>query len=99
MALSDVKSNYNSLQLSMTKRAGILTAMVAYTYSKVMGDGGGAGDAYSENPEPECPFTCLVSTAANPVLVNGGTAPVAGGTQTARRVENQKNICYCEMRF
>jgi len=99
MALSDVNSNYNSLQLSMTKRAGILTAMVAYTYSKVMGDGGGAGDAYSENPEPECPFTCLVSTAANPVLVNGGTAPVAGGTQTGGVVENWKQFDYGKLSF
>ena len=37
MALSDVNSNYNALQLSLTKRAGILTAMVSYTYSKAHG--------------------------------------------------------------
>ena len=73
LALSDVNSNYNALQVSLTKRAGILTATASYTYSKTMGDGGGAADAYNENPEPECPFTCLVSTAANPVLVNGAT--------------------------
>jgi hypothetical protein len=82
MALSDVNSNYNALQLNLTKRTGILTSTISYTYSKTMGDGGGAADAYNENPEPECPFTCLVSTAASPVLINGGTAAVAGGTQT-----------------
>src|SRR5258708_35960384 len=82
MESGDANSNYNALQLSLTKRAGILTAMVSYTYSKAMGDGGGAGDAYNENPEPECPFTCLVSTVANPVLVNGLTTALAGGTQS-----------------
>jgi len=99
LALSDVNSNYNSLQVSLTKRAGILTATVAYTYSKAMGDGGGAGDAYNENPEPECPFTCLVSTAANPVLVNGGTTAVAGGTQTGGVVENWKQFNYGRLSF
>jgi len=38
MAVGDANSNYNSLQLSLTKRAGIITATVAYTYSKAMGD-------------------------------------------------------------
>jgi Carboxypeptidase regulatory-like domain len=99
MALSDVNSNYNSMQLSLTKRAGIITATVAYTYSKAMGDGGGGGDAFSENPEPECPFTCLVSTAANPVLVNGGTTKVAGGTQTGGVVENWKQFDYGKLSF
>jgi hypothetical protein len=97
--LGDANSNYNSLQVSLTKRAGILTATVAYTYSKTMGDGGGAGDAYNENPEPECPFTCLVSTAANPVLVNGGTAKVAGGTQTGGVVESWKQFDYGKVSF
>jgi hypothetical protein len=55
MALTDVNSNYNSLQLSVTKRAGILTATLSYTFSKAMGDGGGAGDAYNENPGPRMP--------------------------------------------
>src|SRR5271155_3228519 len=99
LALSDVNSNYNALQLSLTKRAGILTATIAYTYSKAMGDGGGAGDAYNENPEPECPFTCLVSTAASPVLVNGGTAAVAGGTQTGGVVETWKQFDYGRLSF
>jgi hypothetical protein len=99
MALSDVNSNYNSLQLSLTKRAGIITATVAYTYSKAMGDGGGVGDAYNENPEPECPFTCLVSTAASPVLVNGGTSKVAGGTQTGGVVETWKQFDYGKLSF
>jgi len=99
LALSDVNSNYNALQLSLTKRAGIITATVAYTYSKAMGDGGGAADAYNENPEPECPFTCLVSTAANPVLVNGGTAAVAGGTQTGGVVETWKQFDYGRLSF
>jgi len=99
MALGDANSNYNSLQVSLTKRAGIITATVAYTYSKAMGDGGGVGDAYNENPEPECPFTCLVSTAANPVLVNGGTAAVAGGTQTGGVVESWKQYDYGKLSF
>ncbi|HET8923384.1 MAG TPA: TonB-dependent receptor [Candidatus Acidoferrum sp.] len=99
MALGDVNSNYNALQLSLTKRAGILTAMVSYTFSKTLGDGGGAGDAYNENPEQECPFTCLVSTAANPVLVNGGTTSVAGGTQTGGVVESWKRFDYGKVSF
>jgi hypothetical protein len=99
MALSDVNSNYNSMQVSLTKRAGIITATVAYTYSKALGDGGGAGDAYNENPEPECPFSCLVSTAVSPVLVNGGTKAVAGGTQTGGVVENWKKFNYGRLSF
>jgi hypothetical protein len=90
--LGDANSNYNSLQLSLTKRAGFLTATFAYTYSKALGDGGGAGDAYNENPEPECPFTCLISTAANPGLVNGSTTAVAGGTRTGGVVETWKQF-------
>ena len=99
LALSDVNSNYNSLQVSLTKRAGIVTATFAYTYSKAMGDGGGAGDAYNENPEPECPFTCLVSTDANPVLVSGGKAAMHGGTQTGGVVENWKQFNYGRLSF
>src|SRR5271168_4795497 len=99
MALSDVNSNYNALQLSLTKRTGILTSTISYTYSKAMGDGGGAGDAYNENPEPECPFTCLVSTAANPVLVNGSTTAVTGGTQTGGVVENWQRFNYGKLSF
>ncbi len=59
----DVNSNYNSGQLSLTKRTGFLTTSLAYTYSKYMTQGSGAGDAYNENGEPECPYNCLVSTA------------------------------------
>ncbi len=99
MALSDANSNYNALQVSLTKRAGILTATVAYTFSKTMGDGGGATDAYNENAEPECPFTCLISTAASPVLVNGGAKPVAGGTQTGGIVESWKQFYYGKVSF
>jgi len=99
MALSDANSNYNAMQLSLTKRAGILTATFSYTYSKTMGDDGGAGDAYNENPDPECPFTCLVSTSASPVLVNGGTKAVTGGTQTGGVVENWKQFNYGKVSF
>jgi len=113
LALSDVNSNYNSLQLSLTKRAGILTATVAYTYSKAMGDGGGVGDAYNENPEPECTFSCLVSTAyqtgttptptfvggTNPVLVNGGFGFAAFGTQTGGVVESWKKYDYGRLSY
>jgi hypothetical protein len=111
MALSDVNSNYNSLQVSLTKRKGFFTTSIAYTYSKTMGmDGGATGssstttpgttnDAYNQNPEPECPFTCLVSTAASPVLVNGGTKAVAGGTQTGGVVENWQQYYYGKVAF
>jgi hypothetical protein len=99
MALGDVNSNYNSLQLSLTKRAGFVTGTFAYTYSKALGDGGGAGDAYNENPEPECPFTCLVSTDANPVLVNGSTSAVAGGAQTGGVVETWQRFNYGRLSF
>lgn len=99
MAVSDDDSNYNALQLTLTKRAGFLTSSVAYTYSKVMGFGGGAGDAYNENPEPECPYTCLISTASSPVLVNGGTAPAARGTQTGGAVETWKQYYYGKLSF
>ena len=111
MALSDVNSNYNSLQVSLTKRKGFFTTSIAYTYSKTMGmDGGATGssstttpgttnDAYNQNPEPECPFTCLVSTAASPVLVNGGTKAVAGGTQTGGVGENWQQYYYGKVAF
>ncbi len=58
---SDATSNYNSLQLSATKRKGFVLATFSYTYSKTMGEDGGVGDAYNQNPEPECPFTCLLT--------------------------------------
>jgi Carboxypeptidase regulatory-like domain len=99
MALSDADSNYNALQINLTKRAGIFTALISYTYSKTMGFDGGAGDAYNENPEQECPFTCLVSTATNPVLVNGGTTPVVGGTQTGGVVESWKQYYHGKVSF
>ncbi len=99
LALSDVNSNYNALQVSLTKRAGILTATASYTFSKTMGDDGGAADAYNENPEPECPFTCLVSTAASPVLVNGASKAVAGGTQTGGVIESWQRYDYGKVSF
>lgn len=99
MELSDVNSNYNSLQVSLTKRAGFVTGQVAYTYSKAMGDGGGAGDAYNENPEPECPFTCLVSTASNAVVVTGGNANGIGGTQFGGVVEPWQKYDYARLSF
>jgi hypothetical protein len=99
LALGDVNSNYNSMQVSLTKRAGFFTATFAYTFSKAMGNGGGVADAYNENPEPECPFTCLVSTPTNPVLVNGSTTPVAGGVQTGGVVETWKRFNYGKLSF
>jgi len=99
MALSDVNSNYNGLQVSLSKRAGFFTTSIAYTYSKVMGMDGGATDSYNQNGEQECPFTCLVSTAANPVLVNGGTTAVAGGTQTGGVVESWQKYYYGKASF
>ncbi|MGA8870187.1 MAG: TonB-dependent receptor [Candidatus Acidiferrales bacterium] len=99
MAVSDDDSNYNALQVHLTKRAGFITSTVSYTYSKAMGFGGGVGDAYNENPEQECPYTCLVSTAANPVMVNGGTTAVAGGAQTGGVVETWKQYYYGKLSF
>ena len=99
MELSDVNSNYNSLQATLTKRAGFITAQIAYTYSKAMGDGGGAGDAYNENPEPECPFTCLVSSASSPVIVTGGNASGIGGTQSGGVVESWQKYDYAKLSF
>ena len=58
---SDATSNYNALQLSATKRKGFIMTTLSYTYSKAMGEDGGVGDAYNQNPEPECPFTCLLT--------------------------------------
>ena len=97
--LSDASSNYNSLQASLTKRAGFVSGTFSYTYSKVLGNGGGVGDAYNENPESECPFTCLVSTPANPVLVNGSTKAVPGGTQTGGVVETWQQYSYGRVSF
>lgn len=88
--LSDVNSNYNAMQLSLTKRVGFITALLSYTYSKVLSEGAGVGDGYNENPEPECPFTCLVGTAASPVVVTGGI----GGTQTGGVVQSWKTFNY-----
>jgi len=99
MALSDVNSNYNSLQASLVKRVGFVSASVSYTFSKTMGYSGGVGDTYNENPEPECPFTCLVSTAANPVVVTGGAANGIGGTQTGGVVESWKQFNYGKVSF
>lgn len=88
--LSDVNSNYNALQFSVTKRAGFVTALFSYTWSKALSTGSGVGDAYNENPEPECPFTCLVSTSSNPVVVTGGI----GGTQSGGIVESWRQYDY-----
>ena len=99
MELGDANSNYNSLQVSATKRKGVVSGTFAYTYSKVLTDGGNGGEAYNENPESECPFTCLVSTASNPVLVNGGTLPVVGGTQTGGVVESWQQFLYGRANF
>ena len=99
MEFSDVNSNYNSLQATLTKRAGFVTAQLAYTFSRVRGDGGGASDAYNENPEPECPFTCLVSTASNPVTVTGGNTNGIGGTQSGGLVESWQKYDYAKLSF
>jgi len=72
----DVNSNYNSGQIQLTKRTGFVTTSIAYTYSKYMTQGAGGGDAYNENAEPECPYTCLVSTAYAPT----GGGPVVPGS-------------------
>ena len=101
--LSDANSNYNALQASLIKRVGFVSGTFAYTWSKVLGEvcaGCGNGDAYNSNAEAECPFTCLVSTAANPVLVNGSTTPVkTGGTQTGGVVETWQQYLHGRVGF
>lgn len=102
-ALSDANSNYNALQASLTKRAGFVSGTFAYTWSKALGDacaGCSNGESYNQNAEQECPFTCLVSTAANPVLVNGGTTAVkTGGTQTGGVVETWQQYLHGRLGF
>ncbi|MFZ3202147.1 MAG: hypothetical protein WA175_13480, partial [Candidatus Acidiferrales bacterium] len=104
MAASDVNSNYNSAQLQLTKRTGFVTTSIAYTYSKYMGMANGAGDAYNQNGEPECPYTCLVSTAydTTATLDAGGSAtpglqagPFVGGTNpvTVTSSPGSNGIC------
>jgi hypothetical protein len=44
MRLSDANSNYNALQLYLTKRKGWLTSTVSYTYSKSLADGSSETD-------------------------------------------------------
>ena len=55
---SDSNSIYNSFQATATKRKGdIVPAQASYTWSKANGDTSGIND----NPEPECPFSCLLA--------------------------------------
>ncbi|MBV9082172.1 MAG: carboxypeptidase regulatory-like domain-containing protein [Acidobacteriaceae bacterium] len=42
--LSDSTSNYNALQVYVSKRAGAVTATAGYTWSKALGDASGEGD-------------------------------------------------------
>lgn len=49
MRLSDANSDYNALQLHLTKRKGWLTSTVSYTWSKALADGSSESDT-SENP-------------------------------------------------
>jgi hypothetical protein len=55
---SDSNSNYNGLQINVTKRKGDLTAQASYTWSKANGQTSGIND----NPEPECPFSCQLAS-------------------------------------
>ena len=50
---SDANSNYNALQVYLTKRKGDLTASISYTYSKALGN---ASSGFQDNPEPEAPY-------------------------------------------
>jgi len=54
---SDSISDYNGLQVSATKRRGNLLLTLNYTWSKSLATSSGETD----NPEPECPFSCLRS--------------------------------------
>jgi hypothetical protein len=49
MRLSDANSNYNAMQLYLTKRKGQLTATASYTFSKALADSSAEGDT-SEDP-------------------------------------------------
>jgi len=57
---SDSMSDYNALQVSAIKRRGNLTLTLNYTWSKTLGTTSGEGD----NPEPECPFSCLTQSGS-----------------------------------
>jgi len=74
--MTDGDSNYNSLQMALTKRAGFLTSTLAYTYSKAMGTDAYGGSSYNDNVASDCSFACLTNTAANPVIITGGTPPL-----------------------
>ncbi len=54
---SDSMSDYNALQLSATRRRGNLVLNLNYTWSKNLATTSGESD----NPEPECPFTCTLA--------------------------------------
>lgn len=54
----DSTSNYNAMQLSASKRRGDLLMSLNYTWSKSLGTTSGEAD----NPEPECPFSCLTQS-------------------------------------
>lgn len=57
---SDSMSDYNGLQVSAIKRRGNIIFTVNYTWSKTLGTTSGEAD----NPEPECPFSCLTESGA-----------------------------------
>ena len=57
---SDSMSDYNALQASATKRRGNLVLTLNYTWSKSLGTSSGETD----NPEPECPFSCTTAAGA-----------------------------------
>ncbi len=50
---SDANSNYNALQIYVTKRKGNATGSISYTYSKALGNAPGG---FQDNPEPEVPY-------------------------------------------
>ena len=57
---SDSMSDYNALQVSAIKRRGNLNLTLNYTWSKTLGTTSGEAD----NPEPECPFSCLTQSGS-----------------------------------
>jgi hypothetical protein len=88
---SDVNSNYTAGQFALTKRAGYITTSIVYTYSKYLARDGGNyvnGNAYNQNAEAECPFTCLVSTAYDTTTTTA-TATVPCTTNPAIPVGQQ----------
>lgn len=90
-------SDYNGLQVSATKRRGNLTMTINYTWSKTLASTSGEAD----NPEPECPFSCLTQSGSfmswkqffyGPVNFDRRSILVATYTYSMPFFKNQRNL-------